>query len=848
MRFGKTLMLAAALVLTAACGSNDDDDNATGALGDAASADTSSSDGTDGTDGTGTDGSDEGAIVEEPRNCTWEAAPARDYTAEIKWTSYGIPHISGSDIGNAAYGMGYAMARDHICIIADQAVAVRSERAMYFGPGDEDANIQTDLGYKALRIYEDAQCTFDELTPAIKERLAGFAAGVNKYVDETGLANLPPECKDADWVKPLTQIDVHAASMRLALRGSGLALLSGIVTVTPPGASKPAPTTPWPKLDNGGLGSNGWAIGKDRSDNARGKVVANPHFPWEGELRLWEHHMTVPGVLDVYGATLVGAPITLIGFNKDVAWTHTVANSDHFTGYRLTVNPNNHESYLYDGEVRRMTKRTHTIKVKQADGTLVDRSQVFFRSHYGPMIAIGPVGWTDKLAITYRDANVANHRIWGQWVAMSKATSVADIRSSMTEQHGIPWVNTIAADKDGSAMYTDACLVPNLSQETQDDWWAKANGGDSLVGLAYANGFVLLGGDGAADEWVEGTDYWKGRVPYADSPMLERSDYALNANDSHWLSHATATLDGYSRLFGSEKTKRSARTVQNLVMAEPGPLGASGDDGKFTSAELESMLIGDNRQMYSERLRDAVVDRCTTTSSIDIDGTTVDLTDACAVLRDWDGRVNITSKGAHVWRSLWSLYELSSAPTQWKFLFDPADPVATPHTLSDAPTDGPDPVLVHLAGAIALLDTAGIALDAELGSIQFTKKGADSYPVPGGMGWMGTFSPVLFTTSALSNSTLLPAMSRGEVLDEATDLTDEGYAMNYGSSFQAVMEFTDDGPQARAILTYSQASSSDSPHSADQTAIVDEQALRPVLFTSQDIDDDNPTTITISSK
>ena len=30
-------------------------------------------------------------------------------------------------------------------------------------------------------------------------------------------------------------------------------------------------------------------------------LLANPHFPWEGALRFWEVHLTVPGEVDVYG-------------------------------------------------------------------------------------------------------------------------------------------------------------------------------------------------------------------------------------------------------------------------------------------------------------------------------------------------------------------------------------------------------------------------------------------------------------------------------------------------------------------------------------------------------------------
>ena len=41
-----------------------------------------------------------------------------------------------------------------------------------------------------------------------------------------------------------------------------------------------------------------------------------------------EAHIVVPGVLDVYGVTIPGAPGMVIGFNRDVAWTFTNTGAD----------------------------------------------------------------------------------------------------------------------------------------------------------------------------------------------------------------------------------------------------------------------------------------------------------------------------------------------------------------------------------------------------------------------------------------------------------------------------------------------------------------------------------------
>ena len=51
------------------------------------------------------------------------------YDVDIRWTSYGIPHIKANDYGSATYGYGYAFARDNICLMAEEFDKVNGERA-----------------------------------------------------------------------------------------------------------------------------------------------------------------------------------------------------------------------------------------------------------------------------------------------------------------------------------------------------------------------------------------------------------------------------------------------------------------------------------------------------------------------------------------------------------------------------------------------------------------------------------------------------------------------------------------------------------------------------------------------
>ncbi len=77
--------------------------------------------------------------------------------------------------------------------------------------------------------------------------------------------------------------------------------------------------------------------------------------------------------------------------------------------------------------------------------------------------------------------------------------SVAQVLAILKKYEGIPWVNTIAADKQGNALYADIGAIPNVSN-------AKAQQCDTALGAATFTdlGLPILDGSRSACDW--GTD------------------------------------------------------------------------------------------------------------------------------------------------------------------------------------------------------------------------------------------------------------------------------------------------------------------------------------------------------
>jgi acyl-homoserine-lactone acylase len=764
------------------------------------------------------------------------------YEVDVRYTSWGIPHVLADDYGSAAYGMGWAHARDRLCTLADQIVMVRSERARFFGPGEEDAHVDSDFGWLGLGVMEQAEEGFLTLPEDIQQSIIGFAAGFSRYIEDTPPEQMDPRCAGQPWVRPINHIDLLAYYLHLGQLSSGKNLVREVGNAQPPSGRRarrePPPIEVLEPFREPKIGSNGWAIGRDRTESGRGMLLSNTHFPSEGELQWWESHLTIPGRMNIYGASLVGSAAINMGFNEHIAWTHTVSETPRFIVYQLTLDPDDPTRYVYDGETLDMVGTLHSIEVLQDDGSLQTLQRTLYRTRWGPVFNAPFVGWSGVSAYTWRDVNEGNLGTFPTFFGMDHATDQASFEASHRDHQGIPWVHTMLTTAEGDVLYLDSAATPNLSPEAEAAYAQYADS-NPVAGLFAGYGVIVVDGADPIYEWVEDPrSVLPGSVPYEEAPRLARTDFVDNANDNYWLSNPLEPLSGYPMLYGPTGTPRSARTKMNnrFLLEED---GASGPDHRFSRAELEAAALS-ARGAVAEDLRDEVVARCTGVTAVEVvlDGRTetVDISEACAVLAAWSGTYDVDAVGAHVWREFvvaeqHSWTDLTDQGLLYGDPFDPADPVYTPSQL--APPADPDPVLQALATSVFRLSEAGLELDARLGDIQYRMKGGERIPTLGSSYYEGVISIASYETG---NGTLLPREGeQGTVINSPTGLTDEGYYVNAGNSWILALEYTDAGPEASAVLVYSQSESALSPHYEDQTRLYGEQEFRPVLFREEDI-------------
>ncbi|MEO6987483.1 MAG: penicillin acylase family protein [Aquihabitans sp.] len=772
------------------------------------------------------------------------------YAADIRWTTHGVAHIRADDWGGLGYGQGYACARDHLPTIADQIVKVRSERAAFHGPGAEDSHLASDFGYLALGVVDRAPAWRDAQPDHVRQLMAGYTVGYNQALAEAKANDtLPRWCADAEWIRPITELDLYAYLVDVALMASGRNLAGLIGRAEAPGPDGPVAPAPLSAMGGGGASeasagaSNGWALGRDVTASGHGIIMSNPHFPWSGEARFWECHLTIPGELDVYGVSLLGTGGVQIGFNADVAWTHTFSRGSRFTLYKLDLVADQPTSYRYGDEQRDMTATTHTIEVANSDGSRSPVERTLWSTHYGPMLNLPLLGWGLETAFTYRDANLDNMAVTEQFLATCTATSLDELQQTYADVKGMPWVNTLATDRSGRVWYTDASATPNLSPAAADRYDDNARN-DAMGNFFYESRLAMLDGSNPDDEWVvEDGARNPGLIPPARLPQLERTDYVLNANDPHWLTHPDELLTGYSPLHGLEAMPTSLRTRQNVRTVAR--LARAGD------ATVDSVIdaVLDNESLSAELLRDEVVARARNASRLAETAEPDDLIHAADlvrvdhladVLEAWDGRFDLDSVGALLWRELMVAFtaaDFRNAGGLFAEPFDPADPVNTPRRLTPAPATGTDPVIAGLVAAAHALEAAGLAPDSTVGKGQFARRGDRRVPVHGGGEGDGVLN-ILAPLGALSTSSLEPQAAVGASIPGHTDRTGlrtDGYGCTYGTSYLMAVEMTDHGPHGFGLLAYGQSGDDRSPHHVDGTEAYSSKTLRPLLFTDEAI-------------
>ena len=717
---------------------------------------------------------------------------------EVVRTSHGVPHITASSYEKLGFGVGYTYATDNGCLLAEQVVTVNGERSLYFGAEgtalvgvDRFSNLASDIFHRAYLDDRMLSAAWRKASPRSRQLLKGFLAGYNHHLDVASPQGAGVSCKGASWVRPMTLRDLYRMVEASALLAGGATLPAAFAEAGQGAASAPLPPTAEAGPSDVGLGSNGMAFGADATTNGRGLVVANPHFPWNGINRFYQVHLTIPGRLDTMGVMLPPIPAVAIGFNRDVAWTHTVSTAARFTLAELDLEPGEPYAYRLDGKTLRIEERTLDIPVRAPDGNISRHVHKAYWSRLGPIVAASEygLGWSARHAYALSDANRYNTDLIETWLRLAESRSVGGIETALRQRLAMPWVNTIAADRSGTALYADIGRVPGVDAEM------SARCAPSSAAAALTPRIHVLRGDRSSCQWHD-------FLPASAMRATQRRDYVSNSNDSYWLIHANAPRPQLAPILGPTAVAQRFRTREALQTIDR----TLRSGGRYSqSAGLD--LILSNRNYSGMLLADDVVALC---GQVDRPAR---LARACDTIVKWDRHSNLESRGALLFREFWSRSRV--IPDVYAVPFDASEPLTTPRGLDIQKQETRVALFKALGDAADSLAKLGFAPDVSIGEGQRLTVNGQAKPVSGGDWYDGVLN-----------------------LNLTRQIEGVGFEPFDGASYIAATGFDETGPVAEGLLVYGQSSEPTSPYYFDQLDLYAAKGRYRLPFRRVDIEAD----------
>jgi acyl-homoserine-lactone acylase len=504
--------------------------------------------------------------------------------------------------------------------------------------------------------------------------LQSFAAGINAYAEKNEAA-LDENFKK---VLPITVMDIIAHKFRVfnyefLIRGTFL---------------------PNQKIEGG---SNSWALSGSKTTTGNAMLVANPHL-WWSDLFLWHEQQFITNEYNMYGATLVGNPSILLGFNDHVSWTHTVNTIDNTDLFEIKKEG---DSYLIDGEYLPFEAQEYAIKELQEDGTMKVHEFTRKRTKHGIVIKE-----TENSALAIRFAQMDDLTpLIEQYDFMAKAKNLEDMKNALALQQ-MPFLNTVYADKSGDIMHHFGGLVPKKN----GDWdkWQD-----------------VVSGDSSEDIW---TDYYNSdELPIVVNPP---SGWLQNANDPPFINTLPIVLD---------PDDFASHIAPNNMRFRPQRAARLMHEENSISFDRLVELKHDNKAELAIRLHDDLLALKDQTSDSLVLA-------AIDVMTKWDGSYDANSLGAMLFMEFTNTWaeEKQISPyglgNELKDPWNPNDPINTPDGFVDY-----DEIVDIIRKATENHLTKYPALEIPYGDYYKLKMGDLEYPGTGGPQHLGVFR-IMYTS------------------------------------------------------------------------------------------------------
>ena len=195
-------------------------------------------------------------------------------------------------------------------------------------------------------------------------------------------------------------------------------------------------------------GSNNWVVSGKKTRSGNPILANDPHLSLSLP-SLWYENQLMNPEMNVYGVSLPGVPMIVIGFNEDVAWGFTYCTSDPIDFTRIEMNEDKTQ-YKIDEQWENLLVREDTIRVLGASNAI-----------YKTLITkVGPIIYQDSIPKFDFNSIVPDPNVAMNWTAqyathefeamykLNRAKNFAEYKKAI-QGFTSPGQNFAFASKDG---------------------------------------------------------------------------------------------------------------------------------------------------------------------------------------------------------------------------------------------------------------------------------------------------------------------------------------------------------------------------------------------------------------
>lgn len=328
-----------------------------------------------------------------------------------------IPHIFAQNDYDLYFAQGYVTAYHRLWQMEFQLLATAGKMSNIVG----ERAIQFDREKRRKGLMYGAKKSLEVIQkqPGILNMVQGYTDGVNFFIDQLSYRDLPVEYKlldyePEDWTNLKSCLLLKEMADQLSRGEADLQNTNALIEFGQedfdflfpdrlPGTDPVIPSnTAWdfepiqvtkpdvefPQIFTDDLiknpdprnGSNSFVVSGDKTANGKVLLANEPDLGLNLPSIWYLAQLNAPGV-NVFGATLPGAPGVTIGFNDSVAWGNTNAKRDLVDWYFIEFKNDKREEYRYDDKWLKTQKIVEEIDVRWGD-TFYD---TIVYTHYGPL-------------------------------------------------------------------------------------------------------------------------------------------------------------------------------------------------------------------------------------------------------------------------------------------------------------------------------------------------------------------------------------------------------------------------------------------------------------------------------